>query len=181
MKFIIALVFILVPIAEIATFIQVGGLIGLWPTLLAIVVTALLGVALLRQQGLSTLSQAQAARERGEFPIEPIIHGLFLLVAGAFLLTPGFITDAAGFILLVPSIRLTIARAMWRRLRDSENVHVVVEGTAREEFHPDRESDDHDRRGPTPDGPVIEGKVVGNEDSPWRNRDGGTNDDKDDR
>jgi len=171
MKLIAALIFILVPVAEIATFIEVGGLIGLWPTLACIVATAIAGVALLRQQGLSTLAQAQQAVDQGELPVEPIIHGLFLLVAGAFLLTPGFITDAVGFLLLVPPVRLAIARVLWGWIKQSRDVHIVVEGTARE-VHPDEDAADH---GPGDGrGPLIEGKAVREDDSPWRH---GKNDD----
>ncbi len=94
-----------VPLIEIAVFIEIGGRIGLWSTLLLIVVTALVGAALLRQQGLATLSRARATLDRGELPVQELLDGVCLLVAGALLLTPGFVTDLAGTLLLVPVVR----------------------------------------------------------------------------
>jgi len=103
-------VFVIVPIAEIATFIQVGDVIGLWPTLGIILLTAFLGTGLLRYQGMATLNQAQLSLNDGELPLTPVIHGVFLLIAGLLLLTPGFITDAVGFGLFIPPLRLFIAK-----------------------------------------------------------------------
>ncbi|MEM8572072.1 MAG: FxsA family protein [Pseudomonadota bacterium] len=99
------LIFVAVPIIEIALFIQVGGLIGLVPTLLIVVVTAILGTALMRHQGLKVLRQLQQELEAGGDPSGPIAHGAMILFAGAMLLTPGFFTDAVGFALLVPAVR----------------------------------------------------------------------------
>ncbi|WP_366653958.1 FxsA family protein [Fodinicurvata sp. EGI_FJ10296] len=107
---------ILVPLTEIAVFIQVGGLIGLAPTLLTVVLTAVIGAVLLRRQGLHTVQEAQAKLNRQEPPIRELFDGLCLFAAGAFLLTPGFITDFVGFLLLVPPVRLQIARLLWQRL-----------------------------------------------------------------
>ena len=94
-----------VPLIEIAVFIEVGGRIGLWPTLAMIFATAAIGTALLRYQGLSVLADARGAVERGELPVRALLDGVCLVVAGAFLLTPGFVTDAAGALLLITPIR----------------------------------------------------------------------------
>jgi UPF0716 protein FxsA len=118
---------IVVPLAEIAVFIQVGGWIGLAPTLLAVVLTAVLGAVLLRRQGLHTVQEAQAKLNRQEAPIRELFDGLCLFAAGALLLTPGFLTDIVGFALLVPEIRLRIARLLWQRL--------VERGTAKAHTH----------------------------------------------
>jgi len=99
------ILFIAIPLAEIATFIQIGGIIGLWPTLGTVVVTALIGSALLRQQGLAALSRVQAAVNRNVFPGDALFDGACLILAGALLLTPGFLTDAVGFALFVPGVR----------------------------------------------------------------------------
>jgi UPF0716 protein FxsA len=105
MGFLFLLIFIVVPLIEIALFIQIGGLIGLWPTLALILLTAVLGVGLLRLQGFATLQRARASMDRREPPVREVFEGLLLFVAGAFLLTPGFFTDACGFLLLVPPLR----------------------------------------------------------------------------
>ncbi len=109
----ILIILIVTPIIEIAVFIEVGGLIGLWPTLATIVLTALIGTALLRQQGLATLARAQQEMAAQRVPVRELFHGICLLLAGALLLTPGFVTDAVGFALLVPPLREAIGRWLW--------------------------------------------------------------------
>lgn len=99
------LAFLAVPLIEIALFIQVGGLIGLWPTLLIVVLTAVIGTWLVRTQGLATLNSLQSSFSDLRDPTEPLAHGAMILLAGALLLTPGFFTDAVGFALLVPRVR----------------------------------------------------------------------------
>lgn len=153
---IIFVLFVGVPVLEIAIFIQVGGWLGLWPTVGLILLTAVLGTALLRQQGLATLARAQTAMDRGEMPMTEVIHGLFLLIAGVLLLTPGFATDLVGFLLFVPAIRLALGGyILHRMLASGGNFHVhtartttatrgenVIEG----EFEP--VEDDKDRNRP---------------------------------
>ncbi|MCB1885741.1 MAG: FxsA family protein [Geminicoccaceae bacterium] len=118
---ILLLVFIAVPIAEIAVFIQVGGLIGLVPTLLLVLLTALVGSVLIRGQGLRVLGQAKAEVDRGRPPVRELFTGLCLVVAGMLLLTPGFVTDTMGFLLLLPPVR----EALRRRLAKAIEVQVV--------------------------------------------------------
>jgi UPF0716 protein FxsA len=98
-----------IPIAEISIFIQVGDWIGLWPTLAMVVITALVGTALLRQQGLSVLNRLRATLARDELPVVELFDGACLLVAGVALLTPGFLTDVLGFFLFLPPVRAAIA------------------------------------------------------------------------
>ena len=128
MAALIFLAFIIVPIAEIAIFIGVGGAIGLWNTLALIVLTAIAGTALLRAQGLSTLRRAQESFARHVFPMAELFDGLCLLVAGAMLLTPGFATDAAGLALFVPWIRAALRRAMLGYLGAREGARLWVDG-----------------------------------------------------
>ncbi len=97
--------FLIVPIIEIYLLIKVGGLIGAIPTVFLVVFTAVLGAMLLRQQGFSTLGRVQAAMARGEVPALELLEGAMLLFGGALLLTPGFFTDAIGFVCLIPQLR----------------------------------------------------------------------------
>ncbi len=105
---------------EIAVFVEVGDQIGLWPTLSAVFLTAVAGVALLRQQGLAILQRAMKNLERGRFPVSEVFDGLCLLMAGAFLLVPGFVTDGAGLLLFFPPIRASLGRFIQRHLAKSE-------------------------------------------------------------
>ncbi|WP_112320852.1 FxsA family protein [Oceanibium sediminis] len=102
--------FVLVPIIEIALFIQVGGLIGLWPTLAIVVLTAVAGTWLMRTQGMAVLAELQGKLNQGGNPTGPIAHGAMILFAGAMLLTPGFFTDTLGFLLLLPPVRAALIR-----------------------------------------------------------------------
>lgn len=110
-------IFVAVPIIEIALFIQVGGLIGLWPTLLIVIVTAVLGTALVRQQGALAMSQLRQSFSELNDPSEPLAHGAMILFSGALLLTPGFFTDAFGFLLLVPAFRSLVLSELRKRVK----------------------------------------------------------------
>lgn len=109
------LAFMLVPIVEIALFIQVGGLIGLWPTLAIVVLTALIGTSLMRSQGRHEMNRLRSSLSELNDPTEPLAHGAMILLSGALLLTPGFFTDAVGFLLLTPPVRVAVLR--WLRAR----------------------------------------------------------------
>jgi UPF0716 protein FxsA len=97
--------FIAVPLIEIALFIQVGGWLGLWPTLLIVVLTAIAGTTLVRSQGAQTMHRLRSSMSELSDPSEPLAHGAMILFSGALLLTPGFFTDAVGFALLIPGVR----------------------------------------------------------------------------
>ncbi|OFW99865.1 MAG: hypothetical protein A3E78_09425 [Alphaproteobacteria bacterium RIFCSPHIGHO2_12_FULL_63_12] len=120
--------FVGVPILEIAAFIKIGGWIGLVPTLLGCVVTALIGAFLVRLQGFGVLQRAQAAIARGEAPVEDIAQGVLILVAGVLLMTPGYVTDTMGFLLLVPPIRKRVGRAAIAHAAANADIHVVGGG-----------------------------------------------------
>ncbi len=109
--------FLAVPLIEIALFIQIGGVIGLWPTLLVVVVTALIGTMLVRSQGAQELGRIRRSLDQLQDPTEPLVHGAMILVSGALLLTPGFFTDAVGFALLVPAVRTAAFRWLRARVR----------------------------------------------------------------
>jgi UPF0716 protein FxsA len=108
--------FVGVPLIEIALFIQVGGVIGLWPTLAVVVITAVIGTWLVRSQGLQAISQLQHSFHALGDPTEPLAHGAMILFSGALLLTPGFFTDAVGFALLVPAVRSAVFRYLRARI-----------------------------------------------------------------
>lgn len=105
--------FIAVPLIEIALFIQIGGIIGLWATLLVVVITALVGTMLVKSQGRDALNNLRDSFSELGDPTEPLAHGAMILFSGALLLTPGFFTDAIGFALLIPGVR----SAVFKRLR----------------------------------------------------------------
>lgn len=104
MRFIF-IILIAIPIAEIWLLLRVGSLLGVIPTVGLVIFTAMLGVALLRKQSWVALSNAQEKMRNGQVPAKEIVDGLFLAVGGALLLTPGFITDALGFVCLLPFAR----------------------------------------------------------------------------
>lgn len=122
-------IFVAVPIVEIALFISVGGAIGLWTTLAVVVLTAMIGTALMRQQGRRALRELQAAIAHGDNPTDPVAQGALILVAGLLLLTPGFFTDSVGFLLLIPAVRMVVIRAIRARLIAHTSFTVTGFGT----------------------------------------------------
>ena len=116
------LIFFVTPIIEMYLLIEVGGYIGALPTIGLVMLTAVIGVALLRVQGLTTLTRGMSRLQGGELPALEVVEGLLLAAAGALLLTPGFITDGIGFTLLVPQSRQLIAGRILLRVGDRINV-----------------------------------------------------------
>mgnify|MGYP001027566632 FL=1 len=99
------IIFIIIPLIELAVILKVNSFIGIGWTLGLIVITAFVGVRLLRKQGISTLLRANQKMQQGQIPAQELAEGFLLALAGALLLTPGFVTDAVGFTLLVPATR----------------------------------------------------------------------------
>ncbi len=162
---------IAVPIIEIALFIQVGGAIGLWPTLAIVIGTALLGANLLRAQGRGAMMDLQASLSGRGDPGKALAHGALILVAGVLLLTPGFFTDTVGFLLLIPQVRAAVIAWGAKNVRVG-GTYVHMEG--------------FERRGPPPGGPghrppyggeTIEGEFeeVDPGEAPSRGSNDGTN------
>lgn len=110
------LLFMIVPIIEIALFILLGQTIGLVPTLLGVVVTAVVGSAIIRFQGVSLLTEIRTMTSAGQLPGRQIAEGIMLAVAGALLLTPGYFTDLCGFLLLVPVLRQALYQFLASRI-----------------------------------------------------------------
>ena len=148
MVFLILIAFILVPIVEIAVFIEVGDQIGLWPTIGIVVLTAMIGTALLRQQGLSVLFRIQENLAANRIPVRELFDGVCLVIAGALLLTPGFVTDAIGFLLFVAPLRRSLANYVGSRFITQANVRFHQQGHAP---HPDMQAGANA-------GPVIDGE-----------------------
>jgi len=129
------LVFLIVPLIEIALFIRVGGWLGLWPTLAIVVLTAIAGTLLLRSQGSAAMRDLQSSFNDLRDPSEPLAHGAMILFAGALLLTPGFFTDAVGLSLMIPGVR----SRLFKLLRDRIAVRSVhMSGGPRPESPRDR-------------------------------------------
>jgi UPF0716 protein FxsA len=136
---ILLLLLISVPLLEIYILISVGQVIGAGTTILVVIATAVLGAWLLRLQGLATIKRVQEATARGELPAGELIEGAILLVTGALLLTPGFVTDAIGFACLVPAVRQALARRLIAQIATRATVVMrsangrIIEG----DFHRD--------------------------------------------
>lgn len=140
--------FVAVPLIEIALFIKVGGWLTLWPTLGIVFGSAVLGTWLVRQQGAQALADLRRAMNELNDPTEPLAHGALILLAGALLVTPGFLTDTIGLLLLIPPVRRAVMRWVGRHARMQG---VVVGGSMQRESH--------DLRGPRDDG-VIDGEFT---------------------
>ncbi len=108
--------FIIVPVTELYVIVAVGEVIGAFWTVLLVIVTAVIGVNLLRWQGLDTLARAQQAVSQGTLPAGEIFEGIVLAVGGGLLLTPGFITDTLGLLCLMPASRRLLVAAIMRRV-----------------------------------------------------------------
>ena len=112
---ILFLAFLLIPLIEIACFILIGNAIGLWPTLLGVLVTAVAGSLLLRFQGISIVNDIRATMGRGELPARSLADAMMVGFAGVLLLTPGYFTDLIGLLLLIPPVRTALYA--WLRSR----------------------------------------------------------------
>ncbi|KEO61355.1 FxsA family protein [Thioclava indica] len=113
----IFLAFLAVPLIEIGLFVKVGGMIGLWPTLAIVVITAVLGTALVRREGARALEDLRRSLNELSDPSRPLAHGAMILVAGVLLLTPGFFTDAMGLLLLIPGVRNWVMTRLASRVK----------------------------------------------------------------
>jgi UPF0716 protein FxsA len=150
-RLVVGLSLIALPILELALLIKTGQAIGFWATLGLLLGAVVIGGAIMSRQGISVARRAQEAVATGRPPVGPVLDGAFLLLAGALLISPGFITDAMALALLVPPIRRKVARWCVRRLAERAHVRVkTYEARSREQA------------GPAPagrvDGPVIDGE-----------------------
>jgi UPF0716 protein FxsA len=167
MRFILFILFIVMPFVEIALLIKLGDLLGFWRTIGIVVVTAIIGAYVLQAQGMATMQRVSQSMRSGEPPIKPVIDGFFLAISGAFLLTPGVVTDAIGLLLLVPPVRHAIARWGFGRIVKSGKFSVHTYGATGGIGDPGAASSGRapspgpsSKRPPTRggDGPVIDGE-----------------------
>jgi UPF0716 protein FxsA len=104
--FLFIALFILIPIIEISLFIEIGSIIGSFYTIMLIFITAIVGVFFVRQQGISTFQKLTSQLQNLETPVQTMFEGLVILISGILLITPGFFTDALGFLGLIPFTRI---------------------------------------------------------------------------
>ncbi len=127
----LALIFTLVPVAEIYLLVKAGRAIGAWPTVAVVLFTGMAGAWLARQQGLSTLERIRVGMAQGVPPTSELADAALILVAGVLLITPGFLTDFAGLALLLPPVRAAIKAWGLRWVQQgmaSGRIHVVHSG-----------------------------------------------------
>ena len=118
------LLLIVIPVTELYLLLTLGSLIGAGWTIMIILMTALIGMSLLRSQGLATLFRANQRVQQGEIPLKELAEGFLLALAGAFLITPGLLTDTIGFSLLVPALRGGLASRVGKFLQgQAVNLH----------------------------------------------------------
>ena len=188
MPILLFLCFLAVPIAEIALFVEAGRLIGVIPTILLTIATAMAGTFLMRAQGIATMNRIAQSLEKGEMPVASVMDGMGIFVAGILLLTPGFLTDIFGLLLFVPPIRRGVGRWIFQKLARSGQVRFTSYGASSPTREPPpakpaagsftRASDvvdaefetiEPDAEDPKPAQP-HNGKSRGNPKSPWRQR-----------
>ncbi|AWB65728.1 membrane protein FxsA [Saccharobesus litoralis] len=125
------ILFAIMPIIEIALLLEVGEIIGGWTTLGIVILTAFIGAKLVREQGIQTLHSLRTQTASGQLPAQTLVEGLMLLIAGVLLVTPGFVTDAIGFLLTIPVTRKPIALAVYAQIKDK----LVVQSNMQGGFH----------------------------------------------
>lgn len=159
------LFFVVIPLIEIALFIQVGGLIGLWPTLGLVLLSAVVGVMLMRSQGAQAWVEVQRSVSELRDPGRPLAHGALILIAGLLLVMPGFFSDALGLLLLIPPVREAVMNRVSRNIRMQRHDYVEFGPRRREPHRPPFddgiidadytvEADDPRNRPPAPHGAV---------------------------
>lgn len=122
----VVVLFVALPIVELALIIEVGSRIGTWSTVALVLGTGVAGSLLARAQGMATVRRIQEQLERGQVPSEGLLHALLVLIGGVLLLVPGLLTDAVGLLLLIPGVRWACIRWLRQRLEDG-----IQRGTVR--------------------------------------------------
>jgi UPF0716 protein FxsA len=128
---VLVFLFIAIPVVELALLIEVGSRIGTLPTLGLIVVTGVVGAGLARMQGLAVLQRIHGDMSRGELPASALVDGVIILMAAALLITPGILTDAFGFLCLIPAFRSVVKRLAWDWIRaqvQRQRIHIRMGG-----------------------------------------------------
>jgi UPF0716 protein FxsA len=123
----LALLFVTIPLVELALLVWVGGRIGFWPTMALVIITGVLGATLARRAGGQVLLRIRTELAAGRMPVDSMVDGLLVLVGGIVLLTPGILTDVFGFAMLVPGTRRLFRGVVQRRLKhmvDTQQIRV---------------------------------------------------------
>jgi len=121
MFFILLGLFVVIPLIELALLIEIGKQIGVFSTIMVVILTGVLGAYLTRSQGFQILFQIRSQFQQGQFPADSLLEGLLILIGGLTLLTPGFITDAFGFLCLLPPTRVIFRELIKREIRRRMN------------------------------------------------------------
>lgn len=159
MFFYLLLLFTLLPFIELSLLLEIGSRIGTPATLGLIILTGVVGASLARWQGLRTAWRIREQLAAGEMPTDSLLDGMLILLAGAVLITPGVLTDAAGFALLIPPIRQFVKRGLRRRFANRVRVETSRFTSAGYEFHQDAEQQ-HAGDERVVDARVIQSRVV---------------------
>jgi UPF0716 protein FxsA len=129
------LIFIGLPILELVLLFEVHGIVGFLPTVLLVFATGIVGATLVRQQGIQTLFNIRQELALGNLPAPQMIDGIMILISGAFLITPGLLTDTLGFSLLVPSVRTLIQKRILKRIEKGfQQGHVEIKHIKEDRF-----------------------------------------------
>lgn len=153
LRVLLGCIFVAMPLVELALLIKTGQLIGFWATMAIVVGTGLLGAHVLLRQSWTTVRRMQEAVAKGQPPVAPVVDGVFLLLAGALLITPGLISDTVAILLLIPPVRHSVARWLVRLLVRRAQMRLDVLGTGSKGRHgPSRSS------AGSGEGPIIEGE-----------------------
>lgn len=124
MWFGLLLMMLAVPLLELALLIKLGQAIGFWSTVAIIFLTAGIGIAIVNAQGFAAFRRASESVAKGQPPVEPVIDGFMLMLAGGLLIAPGLLTDIAGLLLLIPPVRRLVAKWGLKRMAASGSIHV---------------------------------------------------------
>jgi UPF0716 protein FxsA len=111
------LLFIVLPLAELALLVWLGSIMGFWPTMALVVITGVAGAALARAAGVQVVGRIRAEIAAGRMPVDHLLDGLLVLIGGVVLLTPGLLTDIAGITLLIPAGRSVVRRFVQRKIQ----------------------------------------------------------------
>ena len=150
-RLVLAFILIALPLLELALLIKTGQAIGFWATLAMVVGAGVIGALVLSRQSLAVVRRTREAVAQGRPPVAPVLDGAFLLLAGALLITPGFISDVLALLLLIPPLRRGVARWGVRRLVRSAHVRI---GTHRAGV----EAEPSPSKATAAEGPIIEGE-----------------------
>jgi UPF0716 protein FxsA len=154
MRFLISVAALALPILDIASLIAVGDRIGVWPTVAAVLVSGLVGTILVRTQGFTIAQQARVTLQAGRFPAREVFDGACVLIGGALLIFPGFVSDAIGLMLLVAPVRRVLRSLIGGVVRRSRSFEVFASGGS-------------EPRQPG-DGPIIDGEYRPIDEAPSR-------------